>query len=131
VILAQAEITTVPTSHIVGDIGASPESHTAITGFSLVLDSSGSFGKSHSVDGSLDSTLMNEYLDSSDLVSGIWEGLGRRLLDSYPIDTHSSHQRRQRCLREGRSRNTCGLYRAWRWSDRRIDADAWVSPPAH
>ena len=51
VILAKSGITTTGTTSIVGDIGVSPIDHTAITGFSLILDSSGQFATSSLVDG--------------------------------------------------------------------------------
>lgn len=49
-ILASSQVTTVPNSHIVGDVGISPIDHTAATGFSLVLDPSGSSGESSMID---------------------------------------------------------------------------------
>jgi hypothetical protein len=51
VILAKAGISTVPTSHITGDIGVSPIAAGAITGFDLVLDTSEKFSKSTQVVG--------------------------------------------------------------------------------
>ncbi|HUF22456.1 MAG TPA: ice-binding family protein [Burkholderiales bacterium] len=53
VILAQAGVTNVPTSAVTGNIGASPVSDTAITGFDLVLDASGTFATSSQVTGSV------------------------------------------------------------------------------
>ena len=46
VILAKSGIDTVPTSALTGDIGVSPIDSTGITGFSLVLDSTGEFSTS-------------------------------------------------------------------------------------
>jgi hypothetical protein len=51
VILAKSGISTVPDSSITGDIAVSPIASTAITGFSLTLDSSGEFSTSTQVDG--------------------------------------------------------------------------------
>jgi hypothetical protein len=51
IILAKSGISTVPTSAIVGDIGVSPMDSTAITGFSLTMDSSGTFSTSTQVTG--------------------------------------------------------------------------------
>jgi hypothetical protein len=51
VMLAKSGISTVPTSSITGDIGVSPIAATAITGFSLVLDSAGQHSTSSQVTG--------------------------------------------------------------------------------
>lgn len=51
VILSKAGISTVPPSHIVGDIGVSPISANAITGFSLTTDSNRTFSFSGQVIG--------------------------------------------------------------------------------
>jgi hypothetical protein len=51
VILAKSGISTVPTSAVTGDIGVSPIDQTAITGFSLILDSTGTFSTSSQVIG--------------------------------------------------------------------------------
>lgn len=53
VILAKSGITTIPTSAVTGDIGVSPIDATAITGFSLMLDPSGTFSKSTQVIGNV------------------------------------------------------------------------------
>jgi hypothetical protein len=50
-ILAKSGITNVPTSAITGDLGVSPIAATAITGFGLVLDSTGTFSTSTQVTG--------------------------------------------------------------------------------
>jgi hypothetical protein len=50
-VLAKSGISTVPPSSVVGDIGVSPIDSTAITGFSLTLDSSGQFAESPQVTG--------------------------------------------------------------------------------
>ena len=52
-ILAKAGISTVPPSAVTGDLGVSPITSTAITGFSLVLDSSKQFSRSTQVTGKL------------------------------------------------------------------------------
>ncbi len=51
VVLAKTGISATGTTSIVGDIGVSPIDHTAITGFSLILDPSGQFATSSLVDG--------------------------------------------------------------------------------
>ena len=51
VILAKSGISTVPPSAVTGDLGVSPIDSTAITGFSLILDSSGQFSISSQVTG--------------------------------------------------------------------------------
>lgn len=50
-ILAKSGISTVPPSAVTGDLGVSPIDSTAITGFSLILDSSGQFATSSQVTG--------------------------------------------------------------------------------
>ena len=50
-ILAKSGISTVPNSDVTGNIGVSPISSTALTGFGLELDSSGQFSTSDQVDG--------------------------------------------------------------------------------
>jgi hypothetical protein len=52
VILAKTGISTVPTSHVTGDIGVAPISAAAITGFDLIADTSGTFATSTQVEGS-------------------------------------------------------------------------------
>ncbi len=51
VILSPAGITNVPTSAITGDIGVSPIDSTAITGFSLTMDTSNKFATSSQITG--------------------------------------------------------------------------------
>jgi hypothetical protein len=51
VILAKSGISTVPTSVITGNIGVSPIAATAITGFSLALDSGGQYSTSSQLTG--------------------------------------------------------------------------------
>ena len=53
VILAKTGISTVPSSDITGDMGVSPITATAITGFSLIMDSSDEFSTSAQVDGKI------------------------------------------------------------------------------
>jgi hypothetical protein len=52
-ILAKSGISNVPPSAITGDIGVSPFSATAITGFSLIADASGTFATSSQVTGNV------------------------------------------------------------------------------
>jgi len=52
-ILTKAGIDTIPTSVVTGDIGVSPIDSTAITGFSLVMDSSNTFATSSQVVGNV------------------------------------------------------------------------------
>lgn len=52
-ILTKTGITNVPTSAITGNLGASPISSTAITGFSLVADSTNTFSRSSQVTGKI------------------------------------------------------------------------------
>jgi hypothetical protein len=51
VILAKSGISNVPTSSITGDIGVSPATDTAITGFGLTMDGSGTFSTSAQING--------------------------------------------------------------------------------
>jgi hypothetical protein len=60
VILAKTGISTVPTSHVTGDIGVAPITGAAITGFDLVSDTSNTFSKSTQVAGSV---YASDYLD--------------------------------------------------------------------
>lgn len=53
VILTKTGITNVPTSDITGNLGTSPIASTAITGFSLVLDSTNTFSRSSQVTGKI------------------------------------------------------------------------------
>src|SRR5690606_31620657 len=53
VVLAKSGVSATGTTSIVGDIGVSPIDHTAITGFSLILDSSGQFATSSLVNGKI------------------------------------------------------------------------------
>lgn len=53
VILAKSGISNVPTSGITGNLGVSPVTATAITGFALTLDASGTFSTSAQVTGSV------------------------------------------------------------------------------
>jgi len=53
VILAKTGISTVPASDITGDMGVSPITATAITGFSLIMDSSTEFSTSAQVSGKI------------------------------------------------------------------------------
>lgn len=51
VILTKSGVSNVPTSAVTGDLGVSPIAATAITGFSLILDASGTFSTSSQVIG--------------------------------------------------------------------------------
>ena len=53
VILAKSGITNVPTSHITGNLGVSPVTETAITGFPLTRDGSGLFSTTPEVTGKI------------------------------------------------------------------------------
>ncbi len=53
VILSEAGVSTVGTTKIVGNIGVSPIAASAITGFGLVLDKSGTFSRSSLVNGKI------------------------------------------------------------------------------
>lgn len=53
VVLAKSGVSATGATSIVGDIGVSPIDHTAITGFSLILDSSGQFATSSLVNGKI------------------------------------------------------------------------------
>lgn len=53
VILAKSGISTVPPSSITGDMGVSPITSTAITGFALIMDGSGEFSTSAQVSGKI------------------------------------------------------------------------------
>uniref|UniRef100_A0A7S0SSV1 Ice-binding protein n=1 Tax=Mantoniella antarctica TaxID=81844 RepID=A0A7S0SSV1_9CHLO len=52
-ILSKSGVSTVPQSEIRGDVGVSPIAQGALTGFSLTVDSSGTFATSDQVDGEL------------------------------------------------------------------------------
>jgi len=53
VILAKTAITTTGATHVWGDLGISPEAATAMTGFGLIMDASGTFSTSSLVTGSV------------------------------------------------------------------------------
>lgn len=53
VILAKSGITNVPTSHVTGNLGVSPVTETAITGFPLTRDGSGDFATTPEVKGKI------------------------------------------------------------------------------
>lgn len=53
VVLSETGISTVPSSQLTGNIGVSPISHTAITGFSDTLSSSGTYATSTQVVGKI------------------------------------------------------------------------------
>lgn len=53
VVLAKSGISTVPPAAVTGNLGVSPIDSTAITGFSLILDSTGQFSTSAQVTGNV------------------------------------------------------------------------------
>jgi hypothetical protein len=87
VILSKSGISTVPASAVTGDIGVSPIDSTAITGFSLVLDSTTQFSTSPQVTGKVYAA---SYADPSpamlttavsDMETAFTEAAGRTLPD--------------------------------------------------
>ena len=68
VILAKTGISTVPQSLITGNIAASPIASTAITGFTLIIDSSNMFSTSTQVTGNV---YAPDYTGGSDLITVI------------------------------------------------------------
>jgi hypothetical protein len=87
VILAKTGISTTGVTSITGDIGVSPIDHTAITGFGLILDQSGTFSTSSLVTGKVYSA---DYTDPtptkmstavSDMETAYIEAAGRTLPD--------------------------------------------------
>jgi hypothetical protein len=87
VILAKSGISTVPPSAITGDLGVSPIDSSAITGFSLTLDSSGQFSTSSQVTGKLygpdyaSPTPVNLTTAVSDMQTAYTDAAGRTLPD--------------------------------------------------
>jgi len=69
-ILSKSGITNVPTSVITGDLGVSPIAATAITGFALVLDSTGKFSTSTQVNGRVYAA-NNAFPTSSNLTTAV------------------------------------------------------------
>jgi hypothetical protein len=87
VILSKSGISTVPPSAVTGDLGVSPITSTAITGFSLILDSSGQFSTSAQVTGKVyapdyaSPTPVNLTTAVSDMQTAYTDAAGRTLPD--------------------------------------------------
>ena len=88
VILAKSGITNVPISNITGDMGVSPILSPAITGFALIMDSSGEFSTSAQVNGRI---YAPDYMDPtpakmtaaiSDMETAYTNAAGRTIPDS-------------------------------------------------
>ena len=92
-ILAKTGISTVPPSVVTGDIGVSPIDSTALTGFSLILDSTTRFatstqltGKAYAADYS-DPTPANLTTAVSDMETAYTDAAGRTLPDHTELGT--------------------------------------------
>ena len=83
-VLAESAITNVPSSYIVGNVGLSPAASSGITGYGLVLDSSGQFGELF--DGLM--TPRERRSLSSYFHSSLRPGESRRLRFAHPRSTH-------------------------------------------
>ncbi|MDD3813865.1 MAG: ice-binding family protein [Desulfocapsaceae bacterium] len=87
VLLAKAGITTTGVTKVTGNIGVSPIDSTAITGFGLILDSSGTFSTSSLVTGNIyaadyaDPTPANLTTTISDMAIAYTDAAGRTLPD--------------------------------------------------
>jgi hypothetical protein len=87
VILSKSGISTGPASAITGNLGVSPIGATAITGFALILDSSGQFSTSSQVTGKVyasdyaDPTPANLTAAVSDMQTAYTDAAGRTLPD--------------------------------------------------
>jgi hypothetical protein len=87
VILSKSGISTVPPSAVTGNLGVSPIESTAITGFSLILDSSGQFSTSSQVTGKVyapdyaSPTPVNLTTAVSDMQTAYTDAAGRTLPD--------------------------------------------------
>jgi hypothetical protein len=87
VVLTKTGITNVPTSDITGNLGASPISSTAITGFSLVADSTNTFSRSSQVTGKIyaanykSPTPANLTTSVSDMQTAYTDAAGRSIPD--------------------------------------------------
>ena len=86
-ILSKSGISTVPLSAVTGNMGVSPITSTAITGFSLILDSSGQFSTSSQVTGKVyapdyaSPTPVNLTTAVSDMQTAYTDAAGRKLPD--------------------------------------------------
>ncbi|HWQ92165.1 MAG TPA: ice-binding family protein [Clostridia bacterium] len=95
VILAKTGISTVPASDVTGDIGVSPIDSTAITGFSLILDSTTQFSKSTQVTGRVyapdyaSPTAVNLTTAVSDMATAYTDAAGRTLPDHTELGSGS------------------------------------------
>jgi hypothetical protein len=69
-ILAKTGISTVPSSTITGNIAVSPITSAAVTGFSLIIDSSDTFATSAQVIGKVKAS---DYTDGSNLITAVSE----------------------------------------------------------
>jgi len=87
VILSKSGISTSPPSTVTGDLGVSPIDSTAITGFSLILDGSGTFSTSAQVTGKVyaanyaSPTPVNLTTAVSDMQTAYTDAAGRTLPD--------------------------------------------------
>jgi len=93
VILAKSAISTVPPSAVTGNLGVSPISSTAITGFSLIMDSSGQFSTSSQVTGKVYApdyatpTPVNLTAAVGDMQTAYADAAGRTLPDHTELGT--------------------------------------------
>ncbi|KIM73780.1 hypothetical protein PILCRDRAFT_80773, partial [Piloderma croceum F 1598] len=92
-ILATSGVSTVPLSAITGNVGLSPSASTYLTGFSTVLDSSGTFSTSTQVTGELFTASYTSPTPSmlttaiSDMQTAYTDASGRTLPDSLNLGT--------------------------------------------
>lgn len=92
-ILAKSGISTVPSSVVTGDMGVSPIDSTAVTGFSLVLDSTGTFSTSSQVVGKvyapdyMDPTPSNLTTAVSNMEAAFTDAAGRTIPDFAELGT--------------------------------------------
>ena len=95
VILAKTGISTVPPSDVTGDIGVSPIDSTAITGFSLILDSTTQFSRSTQVTGKVfapdyaSPTAINLTTAVGDMATAYVDAAGRTLPDHTELGSGS------------------------------------------
>lgn len=93
VVLAESGISTVPPSAVTGNMGVSPISSSAITGFSLILDSSGQFSTSSQVTGKVygpdyaSPTPVNLTAAVNDMGTAYSDAAGRTLPDYTELGT--------------------------------------------
>ncbi len=95
VILAKTGISTVPPSDVTGNIGVSPIDSTAITGFSLILDSTTQFSRSTQVTGKVfapdyaSPTAINLTTAVGDMATAYVDAAGRTLPDHTELGSGS------------------------------------------